>query len=194
VKLIVGLGNPGREYERTRHNVGFRVADELARRKRTEIGDYDKDFEALLTEVGLAGQRALLCKPMTYMNLSGRSVAAVVRFYKLELSDVLVVSDDLDLPIGQIRVRASGSAGGQKGLGDVIQKLGSQEVPRVRIGIGKVHRNATVDHVLGTFAPDEREAAEQSVIEAADACECWAGEGITAAMNRYNAKKDKTRE
>lgn len=194
MKLIVGLGNPGREYERTRHNVGFRVADELARRQRTEIRDYDKDFEALLAEVALAAQRTLLCKPMTYMNLSGRSVAAIVRFYKVELSDLLVVSDDLDLPIGQIRVRASGSAGGQKGLSDVIQKLGSQDVPRVRIGIGRVHRSATVDHVLGTFAPDEREAAEQAVIDAADACECWVREDITAAMNRYNAKKDKTRE
>lgn len=194
MKLIVGLGNPGRGYERTRHNAGFRVVDELARRGRTEIRDYDRDFEALLAEAGLCGQRVLLCKPMTYMNLSGRSVAAVARFYKTELADLLVVSDDLDLPVGQIRVRASGSAGGQKGLGDVIQKLGSQDVPRVRIGIGKVHRSATVDHVLGSFAPDEREAAEQAEIEAADACECWLREGITAAMNRFNAKKDKTRE
>lgn len=194
MKLIVGLGNPGRGYERTRHNAGFRVVDELARRGRTEIRDYDRDFEALLAEAGLCGQRGLLCKPMTYMNLSGRSVAAVARFYKTELADLLVVSDDLDLPVGQIRVRASGSAGGQKGLGDVIQKLGSQDVPRVRIGIGKVHRSATVDHVLGSFAPDEREAAEQAEIEAADACECWLREGITAAMNRFNAKKDKTRE
>src|SRR5262245_51968048 len=131
---------------------------------------------------------------MTYMNLSGRSVAAAVRFYKIELSDLLVVSDDLDLPVGQIRMRANGSAGGQKGLGDVIQKLGSQDVPRVRIGIGKVHRSATVDHVLGTFAPDERAEAEQAERDAADASECWLREGIVTAMNRYNAKKDKTRE
>ena len=191
MKLIVGLGNPGREYERTRHNMGFRVVDEVARRCRREVVDYEKDYEALMVEVGLAGERVLLCKPMTYMNLSGRSVAAVMRFYKLPLGELLIVSDDLDLPVGQIRVRANGSAGGQKGLADAIQKLGSQDFARLRIGIGKVHRTHTVDHVLSTFAPDEREDADFSVIAAADACELWVREGVTAAMNRFNARKGK---
>ncbi|MBI5864020.1 MAG: aminoacyl-tRNA hydrolase, partial [Planctomycetes bacterium] len=167
------------------------VVDELARRCRSEVRDYDKDYEALIGEVSLAGERVLLCKPLTYMNLSGRSVSAVQRFYKLGLPELLIVSDDLDLPVGQIRVRARGSAGGQKGLADVIAKLGSPDVPRLRIGIGKVHRAATVDHVLSAFAPDEREAAEQSVRDAADAAECWIREGIAAAMNRYNATKNK---
>lgn len=191
MKLIVGLGNPGREYERTRHNLGFRVVDEVARRCRSEIVDYEKNYEALMVEIGLAEQRVLLCKPMTYMNLSGRSVAAVLRFYKLPLTDLLIVSDDLDLPVGQIRMRANGSAGGQKGLADAIQKLGSQDFARLRIGIGKVHRAQTVDHVLSTFAPDEREDADFSVIAAADACELWVREGVTAAMNRFNARKEK---
>lgn len=194
MKLIAGLGNPGREYERTRHNVGFRVVDELARRCRTEISDYDKSYEALVCEVGLAGQRVLLLKPMTYMNLSGRSVSAVQRFYKLEVSELLIVIDDIDLPLGTIRIRPNGSAGGQKGLGDIIQRLSSTDVPRMRLGIGKVHRSATVDHVLGTFAPDERDAAEEMITLAADAAACWAGEGLTPAMNRFNTKKDRNKE
>lgn len=194
MKLVVGLGNPGRQYSETRHNVGFRVLDEVARRARVEIDRFDKDFESLIAEAPVAAERVLLAKPQTYMNLSGKAAAAIRRFYKVEFGDLLIVSDDLDLEPGQIRLKPSGSAGGQKGLGDILAKLGTQEVPRMRIGIGKVHRSATVDHVLGTFAPDERDAAEEMITLAADAAACWAGEGLTPAMNRFNTKKDRNKE
>jgi PTH1 family peptidyl-tRNA hydrolase len=191
VKLIVGLGNPGRQYEGTRHNVGFVVVDEIARRRRVDLSRFDRDFEGLVGESDIGGERTWLLKPLTYMNLSGRSVAAFVRFYKLATGDVLIVGDDLDLLPGQIRLRASGSGGGQKGLTDVLAKLGTQDVPRLRIGIGKVHKDATVDHVLSRFAPDEREPMAEAIAAAADAAECWAAEGITTAMNRFNKKPEK---
>lgn len=188
MKLIVGLGNPGRPYEGTRHNVGFAVVDELARRHRADLTQFDRDFEALIGEASIAGERTWLLKPQTYMNLSGKSVAAVQRFYKLALSDLLIVSDDLDLPPGQIRIRANGSAGGQKGLSDVLAKLGSQDVARLRVGIGRVHRDATVDWVLSRFSPDEREMMQQAIAAASDAGECWVKDGVNAAMNKFNRK------
>ncbi len=194
MKLVVGLGNPGRQYAETRHNVGFRIVDEVARRAKVEIDRFDRDFDSLVAEAGVAAERVLLAKPQTYMNLSGKAVAAIRRFYKVELNDLLVVSDDLDLEVGQIRLRPSGSAGGQKGLGDVLLKLGSQEVPRMRIGIGKVHRSATVEYVLGRFSPPEREVMDQTVVLAADAVECWVRDGMTAAMNRYNKRNDSNKE
>lgn len=190
MKLIVGLGNPGRAYEGTRHNVGFAVVDELARRTRADLSRFDRDFEALIGEADIAGERTWLLKPQTYMNLSGRSVVAVQRFYKLDLRDLLIVGDDLDLPPGQIRIRGGGSAGGQKGLHDVLEKLGSQDVARLRIGIGKVHRSATVDWVLSRFSPAEREEMERTIQSAADACECWVRDGVVAAMNRYNRRPE----
>ncbi len=190
MKLVAGLGNPGPRYARSRHNVGFVVVDELARRWGVAVDRFDRHFEALLGEATVGSQRVLLLKPQTYMNLSGRSVAAACRFYKVALDDLLVVYDDVDLPVGQIRIRAGGSSGGQKGMEDVLRHMGSQEIARIRVGIGKVHRSATVDHVLGTFAPDERESAEQAVWTAADAVECWLREDLTAAMNRFNRRAD----
>ncbi|MBW7906868.1 MAG: aminoacyl-tRNA hydrolase [Phycisphaerae bacterium] len=188
MKLVAGLGNPGPRYDGSRHNVGFEVVEELARRWKADALRFDRDYEALVGEAQSPVGRVLLLKPMTYMNLSGRSVSAVVRFYKLDAGSLMVVYDDLDLPVGQVRIRAGGSAGGHKGMADVISAVGSPDIARVRIGIGKVHRSDTVDHVLSRFAPDEREDIEQAVRTAADAVECWIAESIDVAMNRFNRR------
>ena len=186
MKLIAGLGNPGPRYAQTRHNVGYAVVDEMARRWGVSVEKYEPRYEALLGDAQLADQRVLLLKPQTYMNLSGRSLVAVTQFYKLARSDLLVVCDDLDLPVGRIRLRAEGSGGGQKGLENILLRLASNDVPRLRIGIGKVDKSVTTDYVLSRFTPEEREMIEQAVTTAADAVECWLSEGIDAAMNRFN--------
>ena len=188
MKLVAGLGNPGPRYAESRHNIGYLVVDELARRWAADVSRYDRDFEGLIGEAQAEGQRVLLLKPMTFMNLSGRSVAAVRRFYKLATQDVLVIYDDLDLPVGQLRVRAGGSAGGHIGMTDVLQQLATDEVPRVRIGIGKVHPSATVEYVLSRFEPDERPLMEAALTTAADAATCWLRAGIDAAMNQFNRR------
>ncbi len=188
MKLVAGLGNPGPRYAESRHNLGFMVVDALAQRWRVDASAYEKRFEAQLGEAMRSGQRVFLLKPQTYMNLSGRSVAALARFYRVPLADVLVVYDELDLPLGTIRVRARGSAGGHNGMSDVIRHLSSDQVARVRVGIGKVHSAATVEHVLSRFMPSEREAAEQVIDLAADAVECWLARGATEAMNQFNRK------
>ena len=187
MKLVVGLGNPGPRFARTRHNVGFEVADLLAQRWRMDLSRYDRDFEAQIGEAPRAGQRVFLIKPQTYMNLSGKSVLAVQRFYKLATTDILVVHDDLDLPCGRIRLRARGSGGGQRGLENILLRLGASDIPRLRIGIGQAHKAAMSDYVLSKFAPDERETMELTVQTAADAVECWIQDGIDAAMTRFNA-------
>lgn len=193
MKLVAGLGNPGPRYAESRHNIGFMVVDALARRWPADVSRYDRHYEALIGEASFGGQRVVLLKPQTFMNLSGRSVAAVQRFYKLELSDVLVIVDDLDLPPGRLRLRGAGSAGGHNGLSDVIRQLGSDAFPRLRIGIGKVHREATVGHVLGRFSPAERAEIERAVDDGAAAVECWLQQGLTEAMNRFNRKSDDPR-
>ncbi len=190
MKVIAGLGNPGQRYERTRHNVGFRVIDELARRWNAEVTRFEKRFEALVGQAAVGGQRVLLLKPQTFMNLSGRSLLAVVQFYKLPLHDVLVVCDDMDLPVGRIRLRAQGTGGGQKGLENILLRLGSVDLPRLRIGIGKAPARFATQYVLGRFGPDEQETIAAVITTAADAAECWLRQGIAAAMNRYNRKPE----
>lgn len=190
VKLIAGLGNPGPKYAESRHNIGFMVVDALARSWQTRVDRYDRDYEALVGEGVCGGQRVLLVKPTTYMNLSGRSVAAVMRFYKLTAADVLVVLDDMDLEPGRLRLRARGSAGGHNGLTDVIRHLSTEDVARLRIGIGRVHGNATVDYVLSRFRPDERLALEEALSQATAACTTWVTRGIEAAMNEFNRRRD----
>lgn len=190
MKLVAGLGNPGPRYAATRHNVGFLTVDELARRWRADVTRYDRRCEGLTGEASVGSQTVLLLKPATFMNLSGQSVGALQRFYKLEPADVLVIHDDLDLPVGQLRIRASGSAGGHNGMTDVLRHLGSEAVPRIRIGIGKVHRDATVDYVLGKFAPDEAPLIQDAVARAADAVQTWLARGVDAAMNEFNRKRD----
>lgn len=188
MKLVVGLGNPGSRYADSRHNVGFRVVDVLAGRWGVELGRPDRRFAGYLGQVPVGGQPVLLLKPTTYMNLSGQSVAAVWRFYKLERTDVLVIYDDLDLPLGQLRVRASGTAGGHKGMDDVIRQLGSLEVARVRVGIGRVHPAAATAYVLSRFEQDEQPVVAEALERAAAAVECWLREGIVATMNRFNRR------
>ncbi len=185
MKLIVGLGNLGRKYEKTRHNVGFEVLDALAARGTAEAPR--EKFSARVASATVAGQQALLVWPQTLMNRSGQSVAAAVAFYQLPLEDLLVVCDDFNLPLGKLRFRGRGSAGGQKGLDDIIRRLGSEEFARLRLGIGPVpDRWDPADYVLGRFTAAERTAMEDAVAQAADGVECWAADGIEAGMNRFN--------
>ncbi len=180
LRLVVGLGNPGREYQETRHNVGFMILERLAARERAEFRR-ERDWKA---EVARAGD-LLLCKPLTYMNLSGQSVRPLSQFYKIEPSQMLVVLDDMALPLGKLRIRSEGSAGGHNGLKSIIEHCGTQAVPRLRVGIGEAGRDA-VDHVLGRFALEEQAPLEQSLARAIEAIDCTRTQGLAAAMNIYN--------
>ncbi|MEX0612475.1 MAG: aminoacyl-tRNA hydrolase [Pirellulales bacterium] len=185
MKLIVGLGNPGRRYEKTRHNVGFEVLDEVA--KRNAAGSAKEKFHGRVAEATIAGQPVLLLWPQTLMNRSGQSVAAAIGFYQLPLSDLLLVCDDFNLPLGRLRFRGQGSAGGQKGLDDTIDRLGSEEFARLRIGIGPVPDAwDPADYVLGRFTGAERDVIDDAIVRAAEGAECWVTEGIEAGMNRFN--------
>jgi len=185
VKLIAGLGNPGRAYEGTRHNVGFDVLEILARRCGSPVRR--ARFQGETAQVTIRGRQVLLLWPLTWMNLSGASVLAARDFYKIDHDDILVLCDDFQLPNGTIRLRASGSAGGQNGLADVLARLAATGVPRLRIGIGPVPAEwKTADFVLARFPKDERESVTTALERAADAAEEWVALGIEAAMNRYN--------
>ena len=184
--LIVGLGNPGREYEKTRHNVGFRTVDLLAKQAGVKI-DRAK-FRALTATCTLAGKRVLLLKPETFMNCSGDAVQLAAMFYKIPISQILVLSDDISLPVGRIRVRPEGSAGGHNGLKSVIARLGSQEFPRVRIGVGaKPHPDYDLaDWVLSGFSSEEEKALAPAVEHAAAAVLELLENGPVQAANRFN--------
>lgn len=185
MKLVAGLGNPGRRYQATRHNVGFAVADELARRAGAvfELGRAN----ALTVRTGRGEAAVLLVKPLTLMNLSGEAVADLARYFRIAPPDILVVADDVNLPLGRLRLRARGSAGGHNGFRSIIGLLGSEEFPRLRIGVGRGDpRRELADHVLARFDDDEAPDVEAGVARAADAVECFIAEGIEAAMNRYN--------
>jgi PTH1 family peptidyl-tRNA hydrolase len=190
MKVLVGLGNPGKEYEGTRHNVGFEVVAELAYRHGSSHGRRTKPrlkFEAEISEVGVAGHKLLLVAPQTYMNASGRSVRQLADFFQLAANDLLVACDDINLKLGQLRIRRSGSSGGQKGLENIIQHMGTQAVPRLRIGVGSPEAGRdTVDYVLERFRKSELEAIDKAVRMAADAVATWLAEGLDQAMNRYN--------
>ncbi len=181
--IVVGLGNPGREYTGTRHNIGFMVIDELA--GRLSVTESRRRFRSELGEGSLAGEKVVLVKPQTYMNLSGAAVREVVNWYHSPTDDILVVLDDLDLPFGSLRLRSTGSAGGHNGLSSVIEQLGSNQVPRLKVGIGRGRLSATA-HVLARFSPEEQRELGDVVGRAADAVELWVQQGIVAAMNRFN--------
>lgn len=183
MKLIVGLGNPGRDYAGTRHNVGFEVLDVLAKRHHVRI--LRRMGRALIARAKIEGSEVTLMKPQTFMNLSGEAVSNIARREKIEPSEVLVVYDDMALPLGKIRIRPGGSAGGHNGMRSIIAHLHTQEFPRVRVGIGSTRRDA-VDHVLSRFARAERQTAHEAILDAADAIEMILSEGLEPAMNRYN--------
>ena len=185
MKLIVGLGNVGRKYENTRHNVGFHVLDLVA--ERNGAGTAKEKFEGRTQDITIGSERALLLWPHTLMNLSGRSVVAAVAFYQVPLAEVLVVCDDFNLPLGKLRFRSQGSAGGQNGLSDIIKRLGSEEFSRLRLGIGPVPDAwDAADFVLGRFGPSDRSIVDEAIDRAAEAVECWTINGIGVAMNQFN--------
>jgi PTH1 family peptidyl-tRNA hydrolase len=191
MKLIVGLGNPGPEYDSTRHNVGFVVLDRLARRHAPGAIARSK-FQGAMIEAVIDDEKVALLKPLTYMNRSGQSVAEAAGFFKLDsLRDVFIIVDDVALPCGAIRLRGEGSAGGHNGLADVEQKLGTSQYARLRIGIDAPGQIPQKEYVLGRFRSDQLPLIESACDESADAAECWVREGLTTAMNRFNRKTEK---
>ena len=192
MKLVVGLGNPGPKYEGTRHNAGFAVVSELARRWGSE-GRTDPRFNAILGEARVGPQKVLLVQPLTYMNLSGRAVQSLVNFFKVPLEDLVVVSDDSDLPVGTVRLRKRGSSGGQKGLQSIIDHLGSGDFGRVRLGVGTRPSQWEMESwVLSRFTPEEQSDFDRAVKAAADAVELWVRrDDFDLAMNRYNTPRKK---
>lgn len=184
-KLIVGLGNPGREYERTRHNVGFLVVEEFA--QRNGISVTKRDFRALTGDGRVGDTRVCLLKPQTFMNLSGESVGAFLRLKPLALTDMIVVTDDIALPLAKLRLRANGSAGGHNGLKSLIAHLHSSEFPRLRLGVGAPRDvSVQIDYVLGVFSRSEMKEVEEGVDRAVAALETWLSDGIEPAMNKFN--------
>lgn len=179
--LIVGLGNPGTQYSNTHHNAGFMAVEKLADSSK----DWKSEHKALTMKVIIAGEECLLVKPQTYMNLSGDSVAPVVRYHNATIADLVVVQDDIDLPLGRIRVRKSGSSGGHNGLKSIIERVGSCGFARVKVGVGKDKDNV-IGHVLGKFGPEERKVMDASVAAAADAVAAVVSQGPDAAMNAFN--------
>ena len=187
MKLIVGLGNPGREYRDTRHNAGFMVVDDIARRHDLHWAMAPSQVPDALVAKRFGPQPVLLAKPLTFMNLSGDAAAGLLRYYDVDPVDLLIVVDDIDLPFGRLRARPSGSAGTHNGLRSVVGRLG-MDIPRLRVGVGRGDaRRDLADHVLATFEPAEREQLESVITRAADAAEMFAAEGIVKVMNTYNA-------
>lgn len=184
MRMIVGLGNPGKEYTGTRHNVGFTVIDTLA--EALDIKVKQRKFGARFGEGELDDDKLILLKPGQFMNRSGQVVATAVGFYKLPIENLLVVTDDMALDVGRIRLRAKGSAGGHNGLNDIVQKLGTEEFARLRIGIGSAGQQEAYDYVLSRFDEQETALMEAAVARARDAVLCWLRQGIEAAMNEYN--------
>jgi peptidyl-tRNA hydrolase, PTH1 family len=184
MKLLVGLGNPGAKYQGTRHNIGFEVIDYLA--GAPGIGPAKSKFQSLIAETKIGDEPLLLVKPETFMNLSGRAVRQILDFYKLTVPDLLVVSDDFNLPLGKLRVRGQGSHGGQNGLRNIQEVLGTDGYARMRIGVGAPSTDDAADFVLSKFKPGERAAVEDAVAKAAQAALVWVRSGLEACMNQAN--------
>ena len=184
--LVVGLGNPGDQYENTRHNAGFQVIDALADRGNSPVQRLK--FHALTNAATIGGQGVLVMKPVTYMNLSGQAVGEAARFYKISPDHVLVISDDVDLPLGKLRIRKGGSAGGHNGLKSIIQHLGTDQFPRLKVGVGgKPHPDYDMaDWVLGKLQGEDKKIMDDAAVRAAQAVECLLSQGIDRAMNQFN--------
>lgn len=189
--LIAGLGNPGKKYEKTRHNMGFMTIDKLAEKHKVSV-DKSK-FKALVGEFNLVGEKIILMKPQTYMNLSGEAIREAVNFYKLDLKNVLIIYDDLDIPVGALRIRTAGSPGTHNGMRSVVSNLGSQKFPRIRIGIGNDKQRDIIDFVIGKLSKDDEEILNDTIESASLAVECFIAEGIDKAMNKYNSGSAKTK-
>lgn len=186
--IIAGLGNPDRKYEKTRHNVGFDVIDVMA--ERYQIPVVTRKCRSLVGMGMIEGQKVMLVKPQTYMNLSGEAIRALAEYYEVPVENIIVFCDDINLDVGTLRVRGSGSAGGHNGLKNIILQLATNEFKRIRIGVGKKPEGMDLaDYVLSRFGSNERKILEETYTEAADACEVLLSEGLAAAMNRYNGKK-----
>mgnify|MGYP000681002036 CR=1 FL=1 len=183
-RLVIGLGNPGRKYAGNRHNVGFQCLDRLA--AAWGLSFSRRKHKALLAEGEIAGLKVILAKPQTFMNLSGQAVERLAHFYRLPPENILVIYDDLDLPLGKIRLRPKGGSGGHKGMKSIIEHLGTQNFPRLRVGIGRPTHGDPVDYVLSDFAPDQRITMEEVYGRVISAVELWLKEGIEAAMNKHN--------
>lgn len=185
LKLIVGLGNPGKQYEHTRHNIGFDVIDELSRQFSIPL-DQSK-FKGLYGIGFHKGEKILLLKPLTYMNLSGESIRAVMDYYQIDVEDLVVIYDDLDLPVGKIRLRQKGSPGGHNGIKSTVAHLGTQQFNRIRIGIDRPEKGMSVpDYVLGRFRKDELSTQGDAVKKSASACEAWLEKSFPEVMNEFN--------
>lgn len=185
MKMIVGLGNPGSEYENTRHNVGFLVVDELARRENVTV--WQSKMAAQVGEYRAYGEKVLLVKPQTYMNLSGEAVGQIARFYKIDSEDILVISDDMDLPLGKIRLKNRGSSGGHRGIESILQHLEDKNFVRVRVGIGRPPVGWTVNnYVLSKFYGEEAETWNEAKCRVADSVQAVLADGLTKAMNTFN--------
>jgi len=191
MKLVVGLGNPGKRYSHNRHNVGFLCLNYFARLH--SIHFYHRQCQARVGIGKISDDKLLLAKPRTFVNLSGKSVACLVRKHKIRFGDLLVIYDDLDLPLGKIRLRQSGSSGGHKGMNSIVSALGSEDFPRIRVGIGRpqgekqqIGEDAVVNHVLSDFSPQEEAIIKPAIAKVAEATDCFLTQGIEAAMNKFN--------
>ncbi len=181
IRLVAGLGNPGSEYARTRHNVGFAVLDLLAAEERLKW-----ERSAKWGTVWAKAERVLLVKPWTFMNRSGEPLGAIAQFYKIPTEEILVIFDDLALPLGRLRIRPDGSAGGHNGLESVLMHFGTEIIPRLRVGIGAAPSEGAIDYVLGNFFEEERPLVEKSIVRAAEAAKCAVDNGVLSAMNKFN--------
>lgn len=186
--LIVGLGNPGKEYEKTRHNIGFMFVDELAKVYNVAF-KLSKKHQALIAEVNLKGQKHYIIKPITYMNLSGLAVRSVADYYHIPVEEILIVVDDLDLSVGQIRIKPSGSSGGHNGLKSIFGQLGTEKITRIRIGIAKNSRIDQKDYVLGNLSPQENKIIQDTISYAPNIIEDYLNNGVNFIMNKYNGMK-----
>ncbi len=190
MKMIAGLGNPGSEYAKTKHNVGFMYLDALA--EHLGATDWRNKYDALVAEARIGSEKVLLVKPLTYMNESGRAIGPLMNFYKLDPEDLIVAHDDMDIPVGTVRIRKKGSAGGHNGMKSILYHVGDENFPRIRIGIGRPLPGWTVvKHVLAPFSPEDVEKIQEAVKYLVPAAECIITEGADMAMNKFNPKKVK---